>query len=419
MKYDAFANFLEMFSKAADEIGLDEEQRVKLTSPERSLEVSLPVRMDDGKVRVFKGSRVQHNGYRGPYKGGIRFHPEADVEEVKALAAMMTIKCAVADIPYGGGKGGIEVDPAGLSAGELERLTRAYADAVYPLIGPEVDIPAPDVNTDGRIMGWLCDEYSRLSGKFTPAAFTGKPFPIGGSKGRVEATGIGVVTAAEEILVKFGDALPGKRVAVQGNGNVGSVASKYFFRKGCRIVAASDISGAVFCKSGLDGETLRQMSVEKKLLSEYPAGEGVIFVAGAEGNARLLACDTDILVPAALGNQIDASNADLVRAKYVVEAANGPTTFEADEKLFRRGVTVVPDILANCGGVIVSYFEWTQNLNRYYLEEDEVIARLSVKMKAAADKVYDACAGSGRSLRTAAYVSAIRSIVEAGEALGR
>ncbi|MBQ1271044.1 MAG: Glu/Leu/Phe/Val dehydrogenase, partial [Clostridia bacterium] len=235
-KYNAFENFLKTFNKAADCIGLTEQERIKLSMPERQVEVYLPVRMDDGTIRMFEGYRVQHNSFRGPYKGGLRYHQQADINEVRALAALMSIKCAVADIPYGGGKGGITVNPSSLSEGELERLTRAYVDAIYPVIGPTVDIPAPDVNTNGKIMGWFCDEYSKLSHSFTPAVVTGKPIAIGGSKGREEATGLGVVIAAKAMLANYGVELKGKRVAVQGNGNVGSVASKYFAKEGAVVV---------------------------------------------------------------------------------------------------------------------------------------------------------------------------------------
>lgn len=418
-KYNAFENFLKTFNKAADVIGLNEQERIKLSMPERQVEVYLPVKMDDGTTKVFEGYRIQHNSYRGPYKGGLRYHEQADVNEVRALAALMSIKCAVADIPYGGGKGGIRVNPATLSEGELERLTRAYVDAIYPVIGPMTDIPAPDVNTNGKIMGWFCDEYSKLAHCYTPAVVTGKPLAIGGSKGREEATGIGVVTAAKAMLKNFGEKLKGKRVAVQGNGNVGSVASKYFCKEGAIVVAASDVSGAVFSQNGLDGELLRKMAISRTLLSEYPITEGVTFVAGKEGNAQLIVSDCDVLVPAALENQIDKNNADSVKARFVVEAANGPTTAEADEIFERKGVIVVPDILANCGGVVVSYFEWTQNLDRYYLSEKEIISRLYDKMESAVEKVYNAARKYNITLRMGAYVNAVNEINEAGKYFGK
>jgi len=417
--YNAFDNFLKTFNQAADCLELNADERVKLSMPERQVVVYISIKMDDGTTKTFEGYRVQHNSYRGPYKGGLRYHQQADINEVRALAALMSMKCAVADIPYGGGKGGIKVDPSTLSEGELERLTRAYVDAIYPVIGPEVDIPAPDVNTNGKIMGWFCDEYSKLAHRFSPAVVTGKPLLIGGSKGREEATGLGVVTAAKEMLKNLGVELKGKRVAVQGNGNVGSVASKYFVKEGAILVAASDVSGAVFNPNGLDGELLRKMAITRTLLSEYPTVDGTTFVAGKEGNAKLLICDTDVLVPAALENQIDKDNAPQIRAKYIVEAANGPTTAEADEILEKRGVIVVPDILANCGGVVVSYFEWTQNLDRYYLSEEEIVQRLIRKMTDAVQKVYATAKQYGVTLRLGALVNAVKEINESGKLLGR
>lgn len=418
-EYNAFENFLKTFNKAADCMGLPENDRERIAYPERQVEAFLRVRMDDGSIKTFEGYRVQHNSARGPYKGGLRYHERADINEVRALSAWMSIKCAVADIPYGGGKGGIRVDPSKLSEGELERLTRAYVDAIAPVIGPMTDIPAPDVNTNGKIMGWFCDEYSKLVGAYTPAVVTGKPIAIGGSLGREEATGLGVVIAAKSMLENYGVKLKGKKVAVQGNGNVGSVASKYFAKEGCKVVAASDISGAVFDPNGLDGELLRKMAVERKLLSGYPLKDGATFVAGQEGNAKLLCCDTDILVPAALENQIDAQNASEVKAKYIVEAANGPTTAEADEILEKMGVIVVPDILANCGGVVVSYFEWSQNLNRYYLSEAEVNERLEKKMKSAVENVYSVSKKYNCTLRMGAYITAVSKIDEASKWLGK
>lgn len=417
--YDPYENFLTTLNRAADYISLPDEDRAKLAAAERQITVSIPVRMDDGSTRVFEGFRIQHNSYRGPYKGGLRYHQSVDESEVKALSAWMTIKCAVADIPYGGGKGGIKVDPSKLSHGELERLTRGYVDAIYPVIGPKTDIPAPDVNTNAQIMGWFCDEYSKLSHSLQPAVVTGKPIVLGGSRGREEATGMGVVFAAEKMLKKFGAALAGKRVAVQGNGNVGSVASKYFAKKGCVIVAASDMSGAVFGKTGLDGGLLRKLALEKKLLKEYPTGADVTFVAGDAGNRKLIECDADILAPCALENQINAENAQKVKAKFIIEGANGPTTAEADEILEKKGVVVVPDILANCGGVVVSYFEWTQNLDCYYLEEDEIITRLDHKMTNAVDKVYEQADKYKTTLRMGAYIHAVSVIVEAGKYLGK
>ena len=416
--YDPYENYLEILHRAARIAGVAEDVVTMLSVPEKQLQVAVPVRMDDGSLKVFDGYRVQHNSLRGPYKGGIRYHENSDMSEVKALAAWMTFKCAVANIPYGGGKGGIKVNPATLTSKELERLTRAYADAIFPLVGPETDVPAPDVNTNGQIMGWFCDEYSRKNCKFTPAAVTGKPIALGGSLGREEATGRGVVIAAKEALSKYGDKLAGKRVAVQGNGNVGSVASKYFSESGCKLVAVSDVSGALFCEEGFDGNEIRRFSLSKKLFKEYPLTDGVRFVEGKAGNDELLTCDVDLLVPAALENQINADNAGKIRAKYIVEAANGPTTADADVILNARGVRVVPDILANGGGVIVSYFEWVQNLAHDSWSEEEVNARLEKTMISAVDEVYANAEKYASDLRTGAYITAIGRLEQTMRLLG-
>ncbi len=413
-----YQNYLDTLARAAKVVCAAPEEVEFLTRPERQLEVSMPVRMDDGSLRVFEGYRVQHCSLRGPYKGGIRYHECADMGEVKALAAVMTFKCAVADIPYGGGKGGVKVDPAKLSERELEALTRAYAGAIYPVIGPETDIPAPDVNTNAKMMAWFCDEYSKRNHRFTPECVTGKPVSLGGSLGREEATGRGVVIAARETLKRYGGRLCGTRVAVQGNGNVGSVASRYFFREGAKIVAASDISGALFCEEGLDGEALRALSLEKKTLSSLALKPGMRFVPGGEGNRLLLECDTDMLVPAALENQITAENASNIRAKFIVEAANGPTSAAADRILEEKGKIVLPDILANTGGVIVSYFEWVQNMSRFCWTEGEVAARLEEKMTAAAAGVFAAAEKYRCSLRVGAYAVALARLLETAKFLG-
>ncbi|MBQ2712213.1 MAG: Glu/Leu/Phe/Val dehydrogenase [Clostridia bacterium] len=418
MSQNPYLNYLATLTRAAERMQLDESEIVRLRYPERQVQVSLPIRMDDGSLRVFEGYRVQHNSLRGPYKGGIRFHQNADINEVKALAAWMTMKCAVANIPYGGGKGGVTVDPSTLSQTELERLTRAYANAVYDVVGPFTDIPAPDVNTNGGIMAWFCDEYSKRNGHLTPEVVTGKPVPFGGSLGREEATGRGVVIAAKETLKSFGEELAGKRVAVQGNGNVGSVATMLFEKEGCKIVAVSDVSGALFCAQGIPGEKMRQYALSRTLLKNYPLSEGMTFIPGAEGNAALLTVDTDILVPAALENQITAENVAKVQAKYIVEGANGPTTAEADVALEERGIMLIPDILANSGGVIVSYFEWVQNLGRYMWSEEEVNAKLAVQM---GNAVASVCANAKKynsSLRMGAYITALERLTVAQKLRG-
>lgn len=417
--YNPYENYLHTLNEAAELMSFESDVKALLSVPERQLQVSVPVRMDDGGIKVFEGYRVQHSSLRGPYKGGLRYHENADIDEVKALAAWMTMKCAVADIPYGGGKGGVKVDPSELSEGELERLTRGYADAVFSIVGPERDIPAPDVNTNGKIMAWFVDEFSRRNGKFTPAVVTGKPIALGGSLGREEATGRGVVIAARRMLAKFGEKFEGKSVAVQGNGNVGSVAAKLFALSKCKITAVSDVSGALFCTEGIDGGALREFSLKKRFLSEFPLRAGMDFIAGKEGNAALLESNVDILVPAALENQINAENADKIRARFIVEAANGPTTAEADHVLSDKGIKILPDILANAGGVIVSYFEWVQNLNRFMWSEKEVNAKLEEKMTAAVDAVFSASERHGCTLRMGAYVTALGRLAETASLLGR
>lgn len=413
-----YQNYLDTLSGAARVAGVSPEEVDFLTRPERQIEVAVPVRMDDGNLRVFEGYRVQHCSLRGPYKGGIRYHECADMGEVKALAAVMTFKCAVADIPYGGGKGGVKVNPAALSERELEALTRAYAGAIFPVIGPETDIPAPDVNTNAKIMAWFCDEYSKRNRRFTPECVTGKPVSLGGSLGREEATGRGVVIAAREMLKKYGTSFQGRRVAVQGNGNVGSVASKYFSQEGAKVVAVSDISGALFFEEGLDGGALRALSLKKKTLSDLPRKPGMRFVPGAAGNRELLECSADILVPAALENQITGDNAARVRAKFIVEAANGPTTAAADRILEENGKIVLPDILANTGGVIVSYFEWVQNMSRFCWTEKEVVERLAERMTTAAENVFAEAEKRHCSLRMGAYAMALARLLETSKFLG-
>ncbi|KAI4452944.1 glutamate dehydrogenase [Holotrichia oblita] len=377
---------LSVLESAAKLGNIKENDYISLKYPEKELQVSLPIVMDDGSVKVFEGYRVQHSNVRGAYKGGIRYHQDADLDEVKALAAWMSFKCAIADIPYGGGKGGIKVDPATLSKGELERLTRTYTAAIAPIIGPDKDIPAPDVNTNGEIMGWIVDTYSKITGKYQPGVVTGKPAVLGGSLGRPEATGRGCMLAARELMKRENKTLKGLRVSIQGNGNVGGIAAQLLHDEGAIIVAISDVSGAVFNPKGLDITNILKFSRERKLLKDY--GDPT-FLGGKEGNHALLTVDCDMLLPAALENQITAENAMQIRAKYIVEGANGPTTVEADKILNERGVIIVPDVLANAGGVIVSYFEWLQNLSCYYWSLEEVNAKLEVQMVKAFANVYN------------------------------
>ena len=415
-KYNPYDNMLSVLDQAAGTLGLKQEQVVAFKYPERELKVSLPIKMDDGSVKVFEGYRVQHSTVRGPAKGGIRYHQNVEMDEVKALAGWMTLKCAVADIPYGGGKGGIVLDPTKLSAGELERLTRSFTIAIAPIIGPDKDIPAPDVNTNATIMAWMVDTYCTLTGKNDLGVVTGKPIALGGSKGRAEATGRGVMLATRELLKKLGRDMKGATVAVQGFGNVGMVSAQMLYNQGCKIVAVSDISGGYLNPNGFDIPTLSAYIMEQRgrLLKDAPMPAGTT----ACDNEAVLACACDVLVPAALENQITGENADRIQAKAIVEGANGPTTVEADAILQKKGVAVVPDILANAGGVVVSYFEWVQNLQSYYWEEDRVNTELEAKMVSAFEAVYSAATKHNTTLRMGAYMTALGRLVEAAQLRG-
>ncbi len=410
MAGNTYANMLAVLEDAAKKLGLSEDEYSFLRNPEREVKGSFPVKMDDGHVRIFDGYRVQHSSMRGPCKGGIRFHQDTDEDEVKSLAAWMSFKCAVADIPYGGGKGGVTVNPSELSKGELERLTRAYTKMIAPVIGPKKDVPAPDVNTTPQIMGWIMDEYSKLTGENSSAVVTGKPLAIGGSKGRVYATGRGVLFVAREIYKRLGKSLNGATVAVQGFGNVGSIAAELLYKEGCKIVAVSDTKGAIYCKDGLDIPDILGKGVKP---SAYKA-DGVSYIT----NAELLTLDVDVLVPAALENTITEKNADDVKAKVILEGANGPVNHIADEILNKKGVYVVPDILANSGGVIVSYFEWVQDLQGFFWEEEEVNTRLENQIGNAFKAVWDTSKENNVSLRVSAYMVAVSRIVEAAKIRG-
>lgn len=407
-KYNPYENVLAVVDNAAKILGYSQEEYETIKFPERELSVSIPVKMDDGSVRVFQGYRVQHSTVRGPAKGGIRFHQDVNIDEVKALAAWMTFKCAVVNIPYGGGKGGIEVDPSKLSKSELEKLTRRFAAMIYPIIGPHNDVPAPDVGTNAEIMGWFMDAYSMYVGHAEPAVVTGKPKDLGGSEGRPEATGRGVMLSTTYICEKLGIDLKSTSVAVQGMGNVGSISAKLLYEKGCKIIAVSDVSGGIYNPNGLNiPAIINYLSVRGQLLSGYNE-DGLTRVS----NSELLELETDILVPAALENQINETNAANIKAKIIVEGANGPTTVEADAILEKKGVVLVPDILANAGGVIVSYFEWVQNLNSYYWSESEVNGKLEVQMKNAFENVYEITKKNNVSLRTGAYLISIKRVVD-------
>lgn len=410
-KYNPYDNMLSVLESAAKKLNLPESDYVALKYPERQLQVSLPIVMDDGSVQVFEGYRVQHCGVRGPYKGGIRYHQDADMDEVKALAAWMSFKCAVANIPYGGGKGGIKVNPSKLSTAELERLTRTYAAAISPIVGPEKDIPAPDVNTNAQIMGWFVDTISKINGKLTPGVVTGKPIELGGSLGRNEATGRGVMLAAVELFKYNNRTLKDVKVSVQGYGNVGGIGAKLLQKQGAIIVAISDKSGAMVNPNGLDVANIA-ISQGENTLDKRPLPAGAKFIAGAEGNQAVITAECELLVPAALENQITAANADKIKAKYIVEGANGPTTVEADQILDKKGIVVVPDILANAGGVIVSYFEWVQNLQNYYWDEATVNTSLERLMVKAFADVYGKAQEHKCSMRMGAYIVAIDRITK-------
>ena len=411
------------FEEAATRLKLDAGVKDMLKKPRRATIQWLPVMMDDGAIRMFEGFRVQHNIARGPAKGGIRFHPDVSLEEVSALASWMTWKCAVADIPFGGGKGGIKVDPRSLSKQELERLTRRYAADLSDLFGPESDVPAPDVNTGEREMAWIADTYSMHERRTELAVVTGKPLEVGGSQGRREATGRGVMICVEQMCKYLKMPLQGARVAVQGFGNVGGVSAELLAREcGAKIVAASDVTGAIANDAGLDVPALLKYAGE--LAGKSPRG-----VAGFPGSKPLagsiVEADCDILVPAALENQITSDNAGRVRARIVAEGANGPTTPDADKILEDKGVHVIPDILCNSGGVTVSYFEWVQNRMGFYWPEAEVNSRLREKMvKAFGDVITmkertDAGTPASKvSLRIAAYMVAIQRVLKVHELRG-
>jgi len=377
-----------------------------LKTPKRILTVSVPVKMDNGRVKVFVGHRVQHNDARGPFKGGIRYHPAVNLDEVKALASWMTWKCAIADIPYGGGKGGIVCDPHKMSVGELERMTRRYAYGISDIIGPYVDIPAPDVYTTPREMGWIMDTYSALKGQINPGVITGKPIPIGGSEGRGEATGKGVAFCIREGAKKVGIKLKGADVAIQGFGNAGTFAAQFMDEMGATVIAASDSKGGVLNKKGIDSKKLIEYKAKSKKVAGFPGTKQIT-------NKELLELDCDILIPAAYENQITKENASNVKAKLIAEAANGPTTPEAETILFKKNKLVIPDILANSGGVTVSYYEWLQNLSRDYWDHDTVINRLEKNIVRSFNDVYKTTKEYKVDMRKGSMVLAVNRVVEA------
>ena len=413
MAYNPYENVLKVMDEAAQILGYSESDIEPLKYPERELKVSVPVEMDDGSTRVFEGYRVQHSTSRGPANGGIRFHPAVNNDEVKALAAWMTFKCAVVNIPYGGGKGGVICDPHELSERELRAITRRFTAAIMPLIGPEQDSPAPDVGTNAAVMGWMMDTYSMLKGHCVHGVVTGKPIELGGALGRNEATGRGVMFTTRNIMKKLGMEMKGTDVAVQGMGNVGSITAKLLHQEGMKVVAVSDVSGGVYKKDGLDiPAILAYLGKDRRnLLSGYEE-DGMSRIT----NEELLELPVTVLVPAALENQINGSNADKIRAKLIVEAANGPTAAEADPILNDKGVVIVPDILSNAGGVVVSYFEWVQNIQSVSWTEEEVNAKLERIMNNSFDAVYNIAQEKKVPLRTGAYLIAVDRVVKAKKA---
>lgn len=398
---------LKQLDEAAKLVKLEKGLHQVLANPKRVLTVSLPVKMDNGEIRVFTGFRSQHNDARGPYKGGIRYHPQVSIDEVKALSMWMTWKCAIADIPYGGGKGGIICNPKEMSNGELERMTRRYAYAIADIIGPHTDIPAPDVYTGGKEMAWIMDTYSALKGNFVqPEVITGKPLSIGGSLGRNEATGRGLSFTVREAAKKLKINMKNATVAVQGFGNAGQFASQLIEEQGAKVIAVSDSRGGIYNKNGIDVVAVRKHKDKTGSVIEFPGTQSI-------SNEELLETECTILIPAALENQITSKNANKVKAKIVAEAANGPTTPDADDVLYKNKILVIPDILANGGGVTVSYFEWLQNLRREYWTEAEVNERLDRNITKAFIDVYDTHTKYDVNMRKASTVLAVNRVTEA------
>ncbi|RMF87131.1 MAG: Glu/Leu/Phe/Val dehydrogenase [Nitrospinota bacterium] len=403
---DPFQMAQRQFDMAAEHLHLDEGLRKWLRSINRELTVQFPVIMDDGRLEIFTGYRVQHNLARGPAKGGIRYHPQVTLEEVRALAMWMTWKCAVVNIPYGGAKGGVKCNPKEMSEKELERLTRRYTTEISILIGPDSDIPAPDVYTDARVMGWIMDTYSMHKGYSVPGVVTGKPLSIGGSLGRNEATGRGCMYTVCQAAQHLGIPLEGATVSVQGFGNAGATAARLLAELGCRVIAVSDSQGGIYNKNGLDMKALLQCKQEQGTVIAFPEGDKV-------SSTDVLEIPCDILIPAALEAQITAENAPRIKTRILAEAANGPTTPEADEILADQGVLIIPDILANAGGVVVSYLEWVQNLQEFFWREERIREQLQQIMEESFQHVLHVATEEKVGMRMAASIVAIRRVVQA------
>lgn len=402
-----FENAMQQLATAAKMINLDPNKLALLQKPDRVIQVKVPVKMNNGSIKVFDGYRVQYNNARGPYKGGLRYFPSVDLNEVKALSFWMMIKCAVVDIPMGGGKGGVACDPRDLQLDELERLTRTFTRAIAPFIGPKVDVPAPDVYTNSQIMEWIVDEYSNFIGHEELAVVTGKPVSRGGSKGRDRATAMGAFYVLDEVLkIYFKDKAKNEiKIAIQGFGNAGAGMANLCYDAGLKIVAVSDSKGGVYDEAGLNIKEIERVKKEKGSVTNFE-GKKII------SNEELLELDCDILIPAALENQITDINVNKIRTKLILELANGPTTPEADKVLLEKGIIVVPDVLTNAGGVTVSYFEWLQNLENKYWSEEEVFSQLKPKMESAFRMIYEQSQMLKISLREAAFILAVRRVAE-------
>lgn len=404
----------EFLDSINDELKLSSEEKDLLIHPIRSIIFPISVRMDSGEVKIFEAYRVQHNNALGPTKGGIRFHQEVTLEEVNTLAFLMSLKTSLSGLPFGGAKGGVKVDPKKLSKGELERLSREYVRGLYPNLGPHKDIPAPDVNTTPEIMSWMLDEYETLLGESAPAVITGKPLALGGSRGRDVATALGGIYILERICTLRREQLQDMGVVIQGFGNAGLNAAEILSEKKCRIIAVSDSSGGLFEKTGLPVSVLVKAKKDGKSLAEI-SSHGSLKDARKISNEELLELPCDILIPAALGGQITIENAARIKAEIILELANAPITAEADTLLYKNGVYVIPDILANAGGVIVSYFEWVQNLYGYSWTKEEVFSKLQKQTTEVVDSIYE----KGKNLRVCAYVEALKRILEAEQMRGR
>jgi glutamate dehydrogenase (NAD(P)+) len=409
---DSFELVNHYFDLAADHLEMPDDVRGVLRSSYREVQVQIPIRLSDDKIHVFSGYRVQHNGARGPYKGGVRYHPEVDLDEVRALAMLMSWKTAIAGIPFGGAKGGINVDVEQCSSDELQRITRSFIDKIEKVLGPTRDIPAPDMNTNAQTMAWMMDEYGKLHG-YTPAIVTGKPIPLEGSQGREAATGRGCIYMLQEAAGDAGIELEGARVVVQGFGNVGSWAARIAHEMGARIVGVSDAHGAIQSEAGIDPDALLAHVREGGRLPEFE-GDGIAAISADE----LIGLDCEVFIPAAMGGMIHSGNAGDLKAKLLVEGANAPTTPSADDILIDKGVTIVPDVMANAGGVVVSYFEWVQNLQHFHWDEAEVNQKLERIMKRSYREVRERAQSDGLPLRVAAFATGIERVYEAARTRG-